>query len=176
MYPDGKWKWKSFSHVWLFATSWTIQSMEFSRSESGVGSLSLLQGSFPTQGSNPGLLHCRWILYQLSHREAWLLFPSSDSVFLTVESYELLGVFSSVWKRSLYSIFIWHFLTSSPGKLCKSKGKTDNFLYVSFVMAENTLSTHSRLTSAGETSSAQPAAEGLCVWTYGCLSFFGVNS
>ena len=141
-----------------------------------VGSLSLLQGSFPTQGSNPGLLHCRWILYQLSHREAWLLFPSSDSVFLTVESYELLGVFSSVWKRSLYSIFIWHFLTSSPGKLCKSKGKTDNFLYVSFVMAENTLSTHSRLTSAGETSSAQPAAEGLCVWTYGCLSFFGVNS
>jgi len=30
-------------------------------------------------------------------REAWLLFPSSDSVFLTVESYELLGVFSSVW-------------------------------------------------------------------------------
>ena len=32
-------------------------------------SLSLLQGIFPTQGSNPGLLHCRWILYQLSHRE-----------------------------------------------------------------------------------------------------------
>ena len=29
----------------------------------GVGSLSLLQGIFPTQGSNPGLLHCRWILY-----------------------------------------------------------------------------------------------------------------
>jgi len=33
----------------------------------GVGSLSLLQGIFPTQGSNPGLSHCRWILYQLSH-------------------------------------------------------------------------------------------------------------
>ena len=32
-----------------------------------VGSLSLLQGIFPTQGSNPGLLHCRQILYQLSH-------------------------------------------------------------------------------------------------------------
>ena len=27
----------------------------------GVGSLSLLQGIFPTQGSNPGLLHCRQI-------------------------------------------------------------------------------------------------------------------
>ena len=35
-----------------------------------VGSLSLLQGIFPTQGLNPGLLHCRWILYQLSHGEA----------------------------------------------------------------------------------------------------------
>ena len=33
----------------------------------GVGSLSLLQGIFPTQGSNPGLLHCRQILYQLSY-------------------------------------------------------------------------------------------------------------
>ena len=32
-----------------------------------VGSLSLLQGIFPTQGWNPGLPHCRWILYQLSH-------------------------------------------------------------------------------------------------------------
>ena len=36
--------------------------------DTGVRSLSLLQGIFPTQGSNPGLLHCRWILYQLSHQ------------------------------------------------------------------------------------------------------------
>ena len=34
----------------------------------GVGSLSLLQGIFPTKGSNPGLPHCRRILYQLSHK------------------------------------------------------------------------------------------------------------
>jgi len=33
-----------------------------------VGSLSLLQGLFPTQGLNPGLLHWRWILYKLSHK------------------------------------------------------------------------------------------------------------
>ena len=32
----------------------------------GVVSLFLLQGIFPTQGLNPGLLHCRWILYHLS--------------------------------------------------------------------------------------------------------------
>ena len=34
----------------------------------GVGNLSLLQGVFPTQGSNPGLPHCKQILYQLSHQ------------------------------------------------------------------------------------------------------------
>ena len=34
----------------------------------GVGRLFLLQRIFPTQGSNPGLPHCRWILYQLSHQ------------------------------------------------------------------------------------------------------------
>ena len=33
----------------------------------GVGSLSLLQGIFPTKGSHPDLLHCRQILYQLSY-------------------------------------------------------------------------------------------------------------
>ena len=33
-----------------------------------VGCHALLQGIFPTQESNPGLLHCRWILYHLSHQ------------------------------------------------------------------------------------------------------------
>ena len=36
----------------------------------GVGSHSLLQEIFPTQGSNPGLPHCRQILYQLSHKRS----------------------------------------------------------------------------------------------------------
>ena len=48
-----------------------------------VGSLSLLQGIFPTQGLNPGLLHCRQILYQLSHRGSprmleWVAYPFSS--------------------------------------------------------------------------------------------------
>ena len=34
----------------------------------GMGCHALLKGIFPTQGSNPGLLHCRWILYHLSHQ------------------------------------------------------------------------------------------------------------
>ena len=37
----------------------------------GEGSYSLLQGIFPTQGSNSGLLHYRWILYQLRHKGSW---------------------------------------------------------------------------------------------------------
>ena len=49
----------------------------------GVGILSLLQGIFPTQRSNPGLLHCWQILYQLSHKESprlleWVAYPFSS--------------------------------------------------------------------------------------------------
>ena len=61
-------KWKLLGCVRLFVTPWTIQSMEFSRPETRVGSHSLPQGMFSTQGSNPGLPHCRRILYQLSYR------------------------------------------------------------------------------------------------------------
>ena len=55
--------------------------MEFSRQNTGVSSLSFLQGIFPTQGSNPGLPHCRQILYQLSHSGSpkileWVAYPS----------------------------------------------------------------------------------------------------
>ena len=39
----------------------------------GVSGLSLLQGIFPTQGSNPGHLHGRQILYQLSHKRSHAL-------------------------------------------------------------------------------------------------------
>ena len=36
--------------------------------DTGVGSLSLLQRIFATKKSNQGLLHCQWILYQLSYQ------------------------------------------------------------------------------------------------------------
>ena len=38
----------------------------------GVGCHALLQGLFPTQGLNPGLPHCRQILYHLSHLDGVL--------------------------------------------------------------------------------------------------------
>ena len=49
----------------------------------GVRSLSLLQGIFSTEGPNPGLLHCRRILYLLSHRKnprilEWVAYPFSS--------------------------------------------------------------------------------------------------
>ena len=49
----------------------------------GVGSLFLLQGIFPIQGLSPGLPHCRWILYQLSHKGSprileWVAYPFSS--------------------------------------------------------------------------------------------------
>ena len=57
-----------------------VGSCSLLQGNTGVGSCSLLQGIFPTQGSNPGLLHCRKILYQLSHKGSprileWVTYP-----------------------------------------------------------------------------------------------------
>ena len=45
-----------------------LHPWDFPGKNIGVGCHFLLQGIFPTQGSNPGLLHCRWILHCLSHQ------------------------------------------------------------------------------------------------------------
>ena len=70
--------------VQLFATPWTVarsapRHWDSPSRNTGVGCHSLLQGVFPTQGLNPGLLHCRWILYHLNHefRKAWMKWLSS---------------------------------------------------------------------------------------------------
>ena len=42
----------------------------------GAGCHARLQEIFPTQGSNPGLLHCRWIFYHLSHQGSLWLYTS----------------------------------------------------------------------------------------------------
>ena len=62
----------SLSHVQLFATPWAIAcwaplSMGFSRQEYWSGLTFLSLGDLPDQELNPGLLHCRQILYHLSH-------------------------------------------------------------------------------------------------------------
>ena len=59
--------WTQVCHIAdRFFTSWATGKPK----NTGVGSLSLLQWIFPTQESNWGLLHCRWILYQLSYQES----------------------------------------------------------------------------------------------------------
>ena len=62
--------WESESHSAVSDSLWPhgVYSLWNSPGQdTGVGSHSLLQGIFPTQGSNPGLPHCRRILYQLRH-------------------------------------------------------------------------------------------------------------
>ena len=65
---------KSLSRAWLFATQWTVACTklpcpwDFLGKSTGVGCHFLLQGIFPTQGSNPDLPHCRQTLYHLSHQ------------------------------------------------------------------------------------------------------------
>ena len=69
---------KNCSFVSNSATPWNSPGQN-----TGVGSLSLLQGIFPIQGSNPGPPHCRQILYQLSHKGSprvleWVAYPFSS--------------------------------------------------------------------------------------------------
>ena len=65
---------KSLSCVQLFATPWTeeptrlLSPWNFSGKNTGVGCHFLLQGIFPTQGSNPGLQNSRQSLSRLSHQ------------------------------------------------------------------------------------------------------------
>ena len=88
---SSQWKWKSLSRVWLFVTHGLYSPWNSPGQNTGVGSLSLLQQIVPTQGSNPGLPHCRWILYQLSYQGSprileWVAYPLLQQIFPTQES------------------------------------------------------------------------------------------
>ena len=65
----------------------------FTGKDTGMGCHFLLQGIFPTQGLNPGLLHCRQILYQLSYNihEVQYYNPRTedDSSFLHLKNFLL---------------------------------------------------------------------------------------
>ena len=75
LWPHGLW------------TSRLLCPWVFSRHEHwGVGGYALLQGIFPTQGSNSGLPHSRWILYQLSPKGSHLPGLHHNLGFLFAES------------------------------------------------------------------------------------------
>ena len=108
-------KWKLLSRVRLFATPWTVQSIEFPRQEyTGVGRHYLLQGIFPSQGSNPHLPHCRWILYRLNHQQIycvvwfWILNPYQTTICNYLLPFG--GLLVSWWFPSLCRSF-WVWLT-----------------------------------------------------------------
>ena len=61
----------------------------------GVGSLSLLQGFFPTQGLNRGLLHFRQILYQLNYQ------GSLSKERYSTQTVKRLSIMWETWVRSL---------------------------------------------------------------------------
>ena len=69
----------------------------------GVGSLSLLQRIFPTQESNRGLLHCRWIVYQLNYQ---------GNPIPTQRSYKFLVQVISEYIMGLYHISEQNFVHS----------------------------------------------------------------
>ena len=84
----------------------------------GVVSLSLFWGIFPTQGSNPGLPHYRWILYQLSHKRSprileWVAYPfSSRSSWprnQTGVSCIAGGLFTNWATQEAHFFFLYHF-------------------------------------------------------------------
>ena len=63
---------------------------DFPGNSTGVDCPFLLQRIFPTQGSNPGLLHCRQMLYRLRHQHTYKQTGVSDSIFLIRRKDELL--------------------------------------------------------------------------------------
>ena len=72
-FEQGSYFFESLSHVQLFVTPWPVAARllcpwNSSGKNTGVGCHSLLQGIFLTQGSNPGFLYYKQILYHLSHQ------------------------------------------------------------------------------------------------------------
>ena len=118
--------WKLLSRVWLFVTPWN-SPWNSSGQNTGVGCRSLLQGIFPTQGSNPGLLHCKCILYQLRQQESprileWAAFPffsgfssprnqtgvlQADSLPVRLSKSTWLKVISPLSFRDLFIYYLW---------------------------------------------------------------------
>ena len=85
----------------------------------GVGSLSLLQGIFPTQGLNPGLPHCKRILYQLSYPYSITLYNISTvccGIFWFVPSH----ISSKLWALALTCWYLPSFWASLVAQTVKN--------------------------------------------------------
>ena len=124
----------------------------------GVSSHFLLQGIFPTQGSNPGLLHWRQILYQMSHQGS----PSNEySVLISfrIDWFDLLTVQGTLKSHpqhhNLKASILQHsaFFTIQLSHLYMTTGKTIDLTIWEFVIKMmyflfNVLSRHDKYTDA----------------------------
>ena len=88
----------------------------------GLGSLSLLQGIFPTQELNQSLLHCRWILYQLSYQES----PQGTLMF------QMAGFPPSLW-LDISHVFVYSFKPTHTYTHMHTLTHTSHFLYPSSI-------------------------------------------
>ena len=106
----------------------------------GVGCHALLQGIFLTQGSNPGLLLCRWVLYHLSHQGSWQKFPkisciktaqfwrsSGEDIVLSLLWPKLQSLFGELRSCELYS------MAPPPKNHWIYIPKTDELCYVNYI-------------------------------------------
>ena len=76
------------SNIPLYIWTTTSSSIYLSMEECWSGYHAFLQGIFPTQGLNPGLTHCRQILYHLGHQGnarilGWVAYPIFRGIFST---------------------------------------------------------------------------------------------
>ena len=99
---------KSLSRARLFATPWIVactkllRPWDFQGKSTGVGCHFLLQGIFPTQGSNPGLSHCTQMVYHLSHQGSPLQF--AHFTFFSIYVYRFIYLFA-FWSSVLHELF-----------------------------------------------------------------------
>ena len=81
-----------------------------------VGCHPLLQGIFPAQGSNPGLLHCRQILYQLSHQRSPVVLWVAPKFNKQTEEKMLMMVVnkkSRWWRWKIRWVLTWKLMPKS---------------------------------------------------------------
>ena len=104
--------------VGRFFTNWATRKTK----NSGVGSLSFLQWIFLTQEFNQGLVHCRWILYQLSYQGSPKLRGYLPRKGLVEHEWIL------SFEGSIFLVCRLHnpprcFASGSPSELCTTWGK-----------------------------------------------------
>ena len=120
------------SRVWLFCNpvdcspSRLLCPWNSPGKNTGVGCHALLQGIFPTRGTNLGLLHCRQILYHLSHlgnpkeTSTSIQWNTSEATEISYWNMQQHGWISNAWwnleeaklKKATDSVipFTWHYV------------------------------------------------------------------